>query len=653
MASFNKYEHAFSPLKVGHTTFRNRFEFSPMVNNFVGSTGEPTQNFLDFIESQAESGVALINIGASPVDRVAGIDFASTLDVTTHEKVTGLRLIAEAAHRHGAKISVELVHAGRGADLSLNSLPYALAPSNIPVPGQAKYIKEMDEKDIERVIECYVDCTKRLKECTFDAVMVHAAHGNLIAQFLSPLTNHRNDIYGGSFENRCRFPLMLLKAMREAAGPDFLIEMRISGDEMVPGGMVIGETVEFIKMAQEYIDWVNISAGLIVNWRAQFYCMPPYYRPRGANVPLARQVKQCPDVHIPVSVVGSIVSVDMAEEIIAEGSADIICMARALLSDLEMLKKSYRGKPEDVRPCLRCFSCSMGGRLGAHISCAVNPSLGRYGRYARVQRADDKKKVVVIGGGVAGTQAARTLRLRGHDVVLFEKKGALGGLLNDINLLPFKDDLLRHTEWLVRATESCGADIRLNTAATPELVLAEAPDAIVVAVGASPVSPPIPGIDGENVLGVLDVDSGRAKAEGKVVVCGGGVSGCESGLALAMEGCEVTIVDQVPVSDFAPGLSRMTGKNLLFLLEEHKVRLVGSSIVRSIDGDSVTIEDRNWKMSRLEADYVVNALGMKSNTEIVEQFRELIPDVYVVGDCSEVKDIKCANLTAYDYCCNI
>ena len=653
MASFNKYKHIFTPLKVGHTTFRNRFEFSPMVNNFVTSIGEPTQNFIDFIESQAESGVSLITIGASPVDHLAGVDFASELDVTNDKKVCGLVLLAEAAHRHGAKLSVELVHAGRGADLKLNSLPYALAPSNIPVPGQAQYIKEIDQHDIERIIECYVDCAKRLQRCKFDAVLVHAAHGNLIAQFLSPLTNHRNDIYGGSFENRCRFPLMLLKALREAVGPNFLLEMRISGDEMVPGGMHIEDTVEFIKMAQEYIDLVNVSAGLIVDWKAQFYCMPPYFRPRGANVPFARAVKQCPDIHIPVSVVGSIVSADMAEQIIEEGSADMVAMARALLCDLELLKKSYRGKPEDVRPCLRCFGCSSGGIVGGHINCSVNPSLGRTARYVKVHPAPEKKKVVVIGGGVSGTQAALTLRKRGHDVVLFEKKDALGGLLNDINKLPFKDDLLRHTEWLTRTVMNCGADIRLNTEASAEMVMAENPGAIVVAVGASPVKAPIPGLDRENVYNVIDVDSGRKKVGGKVVVCGGGISGCESGLALAMEGCEVTIVDQIPEDDFAIGLARTTRRCLFFLLSEHKVRLLSSHIVRSIDDKGVTVEDRDWKMKTLEADYIVDALGMRSNTGLTGQLTELTPDVYVVGDCNEVGNIKSANLTAYNCCCNI
>ncbi len=283
-----------------------------------------------------------------------------------------------------------------------------------------------------------------------------------------------------------------------------------------------------------------------------------------------------PGIRIPVSVVGGI-SVDMAEQIIAEGSADMVAIARAFLADPQMLRKCYRGKPEDVRPCLRCWGCAGAG----HVQCAVNPQMGRTERYARVTKADVKKKVVVVGGGVAGTQAARTLVERGHDVVLFEKKDTLGGLLNDVCKLPFKDDLKRHTEWLIRTTMACGADIRLNTEATPELVMKENPDAIIVAVGAKPARPPIPGIDGPGVVSVLDVDSGRKKISGKIVVCGGGLSGCESALALAMEGCDVTVVDMIPEDEFAGGVMDITREMLLWLMREHNVKKIGGHIIRS------------------------------------------------------------------------
>ena len=652
MASFNNYKHVFTPLKVGTTTLRNRIEFSPMVCNYANVTGEPLDGYVEFVEHQAESGVALIHLGATPVEWEYGADYPAELDVTDELKIPGLRRLSDAAHRFGAKLSVELVHAGRGANPSLLKHGYALAPSNFPIPGQVKYVKEMDEHDIEGVVNAFVNAALNLQKANFDGCLVHGAHGNLIAQFLSPLVNKRTDMYGGSFENRCRFPLRVLKEMREAVGKNFILELRISGDEHVEGGMHIEEVVEFIKLAQEYIDLVTISAGMIVDWRAQFYCMPPYYRPRGANVPYARAVKQCPDIHIPVSVVGGIGSCDMADKIIDEGSADMVAMARALLCDPEMLAKSWRGHPEEVRPCLRCWNCSSGG-TGKTIECAMNPSLGQPEHYIHPAPARKKKKVVIIGGGPAGTMAARTLVDRGHDVVLFEKKDKLGGLMPDIDKLPFKTDMLAHTEWLQRTTMACGADIRLNTEATKELVMAENPDAIIVAVGSVPVNPPIPGLDKDKVVSVLDVDSGRKKISGKIVVCGGGVSGCESGLALAMEGNEVTIIDMIPADTFAGGMARITRNMLLYLLKENKVKLIGDHLVREITDKGVRIEGKDWKYQEIEADWVVNCFGIKPNEEAKKPFFELIPEVYYVGDCNEIGTLKTANHSAFFRSCRL
>jgi 2,4-dienoyl-CoA reductase-like NADH-dependent reductase (Old Yellow Enzyme family)/thioredoxin reductase len=649
MPSFNNYKHVFTPIQVGRATLKNRIEYAPMVCNFTNSLGEPTQRYVDYVEAQAASGVALIHLGATPVNWETAADYPAELDVTSDLKLHCLGLLAEAAHTHGAKLSCELVHAGRGVDGKLIKTEWGLAPTSLPIPGKHPYIKEMDEKDIEKTVADYADCANRLYRCGFDGVLVHGAHGNLIAQFLSPMTNHRTDHYGGSLENRCRFPLMVLKAVRDAVGPESIVELRVSGDEMLPGGMKVDEVIGFLKAAQEHIDLVTVSAGLIVDERAFFYTMPPYFHPRGANVPLARAVKQSPHIHIPVSVVGGL-TVDMAEEIIAVGSADMVAIARALLADPDMLKKCYRGKPEEVRTCLRCWGCA---GFFSHVQCAVNPQLGRTERYSKVHKADTKKKVAVVGGGIAGTQAVRTLVERGHKVVLFEKRDTLGGLLNDINKLPFKDDLRRYTEWMVNTTMKCGADIRLSTEATPEMVMAEKPDAIVVAVGSSPALPPIPGIDNPHVYSVLDVDSGRKRVSGKVVVCGGGVSGCESALALAMEGCEVAVVDMIPVDRFAADMTHITRVMLLTLMKDHHVKMIGDHLIRSIDKDGVHIEGKDWKHETLEADYIVCALGVKSNKTIADAFVEMMPDVYVVGDAYEVGNIKGANLTAYDCCCNI
>lgn len=641
----NAYPHVFSPLQVGPITLKNRIQFSPLVCNMVTCNGEVTQDYIDWVDMQAGTGAGLVTLGATPVDLASGADYYSELDVTNDDKCCGLVRLAEAAHMHGAKLSIELLHAGRGADPVLLKLPEALSASSYPLPDRPKYVKEMDARDIEHITQCYADCAARLKRCNFDMVMVHAAHSNLLAQFLSPVTNTRNDCYGGSFENRCRFPLEVLKAVREAVGPDMAIEMRISGDEHVPGGMKIEEVIEFIKMAQEYIDLVHISAGWITDQHAQFYTMPPYYRPRGCNVHLAKSVKECKEITIPVTTVGGIQTLEMAEEIIAGGSADVVAMARALLCDPELIKKSYAGHPETVRPCLRCWGCA--DTYGSHTRCAVNPGLGRPGDLGKVKPAYKKKKIVVVGGGTAGMMAARTCIERGHEVVLFEKTDKLGGLLNEICALPFKDDLRRHVEWVTRTTMECGADIRLNTEATPELIMAEKPDALFLALGSKVFTPHIPGWDKAHVKGVLDVDNGRCEIGQKVVVCGGGVSGLECALALAMEGKEVTVVDMIPVEDFAKGLAGITRSMLLALLEDNNVKLIGNCKVQSFPDNGVEIEDRNWKHIVLEADTAVAAFGTKAESTAAEALCGLIPETYVVGDCDNPVNIKTANTQAY------
>ncbi|MCD7790486.1 MAG: FAD-dependent oxidoreductase [Bacteroides thetaiotaomicron] len=650
--SYNpRFESVFSPIKVGAYTLKNRVHFPPMVCNMVLSNGEVSQDYVDFVEMQARTGSSLITLGATPVDRESGIDYDSELNVTEDSMICGLRKLSEAAHIHGARLSAELMHAGRGADPKLLKTPYALAPSYVPIPGQTQNIKVMDQNDIDRIIEKYVDCSLRLKQSGFDMVMIHAAHGNLLGQFMSPLTNKRNDIYGGSFENRCRFPLMILKAVRQAVGDDFGIEMRVSGDECVEGGIHIEETIEFIKLAQKYIDLVHISAGLIVDWRAQFNTMPPYYKEKGHNLEYSRKVKACKEIKIPVGVVGSITTLDFAEEILKEGSADIVSMARAQLCDPEMLQKNYAGFSDNVRPCLRCWGCA--DTYGSYIRCSVNPSLGRNGIYRKPLKADIKKKVIVIGGGTSGMMATRTLVERGHEVILFEAKDHLGGILPEICNLPFKDDMKKHVEWAVRTTMNCGADIRLGMKATKENVMAEKPDVIFCACGSSPFTPAIPGIDRENVYSVLDVDSGKKKVSGNIVVCGGGVSGCESALALAMEGNKVTIIDQLPTEKFASGMAGITRSMLLMLLSDNNVTLMGEHIVKSVSDEGVVVVGRRWTEKTVPADYVVSAFGMKSNKHENDKFKDLVPEVYIVGDAESVGNIKHANHMAYNIACNV
>lgn len=537
------------------------------------------------------------------------------------------------------------MHAGRSAPKQFRTGP-AIAPTAIPVEGGASDIREMTVEDMQTIIREYCDVSERLLKANFDMVMVHAAHGNLLAQFLSPRFNHRTDYYGGSFENRCRFPLEVLRAIRERVGDRMCIDMRISGDELIPGGMQIDETIAFIKLAQEYIDTVHVSQGLIVEPRYMPYTMPAFYLPHCHNVKWSAAVKADPDVKIPVTVVGSITTIEEAEEIIASGKADMVAMARQLMCDPMTLQNAYRGHEEDTRPCLRCHECAPADIV--HLRCATNPVLGREFELGEIRPSVHPKKVVVVGGGVAGCMAAKTLVQRGHDVTLIEKGGKLGGRLHEISCLSFKFDMRRHLDWLMRSTMKCGARILLNTEATVESIMAMEPDAVFVATGSDRLMPPIPGIDRANVHHVLDVDTGRVSVGDTVVVCGGGLSGMESALELSNEGRKVTVVDMIPVGEFARDHSPAPRGMLLELLAKNGVKLIGSSRVTAFTDEGVVIEDHDWHRTVLPCDDAVAAFGMRKNDALLNALREVIPDVYAVGDCSEVKNIKNANQIAFN-----
>lgn len=647
MEKIHHYPHVFSPIRVGNLTLKNRIQFSPTVSCMSTAYGEVTTEYVDFIGMQARTGCALITIGATSVDEDTGTDFAGELNITRDEMIGGLSRIADMAHRYGAKISAEMCHSGRGAEPTLLRTPYALAPTPIPLEDKCRYVKEMDQQEIDHVVSQYADCAERLYKAGFDMCMIHGAHGNLIGQFLSPLTNHRTDRYGGSPENRWRFALEIMEAMRARLGSKMAIELRISGDEMHPEGMHIDDTVAFLRQAQRYVDMVVVSRGLIVDKNYNFYCQPPYYHPYCHNVYLSEPIKKALD--IPVSVVGSIKNCDMAEEILAAGKADVVAMARGLFADPDMLHKARRtGSQQTVKPCLRCLQvCNNNTDYGRPTCCAITPELG-IEKYAQIQPAPVKKKAVIVGGGVAGMMAAQTLRKRGHEVVLFEQKDHLGGHLVDICHLPFKDDMRQYARWDVEETMNCGADIRLNTKATAELVYNEHPDLVYLATGSRLFTPRIPGIDRDNVKDVITVDKRACPIGQRVVVCGGGMSGLECALALAMEGKDVTVVDMIPAGDFAKEIVHYTRDMLMMLLKKHNVRLVGDSNVREITDEGVVVMDRNWKCTTFPADTVVTAFGMRSNNDDFEDLLYLCPDTYVIGDAGDgVKNIPNANYTAF------
>jgi 2,4-dienoyl-CoA reductase-like NADH-dependent reductase (Old Yellow Enzyme family)/thioredoxin reductase len=645
MPKFNNYPNIFKPLQVGNMTIKNRITFTPLVSCHADAEGRVTTELVDFLGGQARTGASVVTIGATAIDADKAEDFLGALSITRDKDIMGLSRLAEEVHRYGCKLSVELNHAGRAVIPEL-LVGDALAPSNIPLPGKSRYIKELNQRDIDDIINKFAECAHRCMVAGFDMVMLHGAHGNLIGQFLSPMTNKRTDWYGGSLENRMRFPLEVLKAVREKCGNKLAIDFRISADEIAPGGMKVDEVIEFLKVAQKDLDMVHISRGLIVDLNYAKYTLPTYLADHCVNAENAAKVKAALD--IPVCVVGGITTLEEAEEILQNGQADVIGMARALLVDGETVTKGYRGKSEKIRPCMRCYNCLKSIFPGWPVRCSLNPVVGRETKYRTIQKSDTKKNVMIVGGGVAGMMAAETAIQRGHDVTIYDKASRLGGLLHEASALSFKDDLKRYLDWQVKNIENCGAKIVLNTEVTPELVEQINPDALVISTGSTPIVPPIEGINEKNVISVFDADEGNVETGQEVVICGGGLSGCESALALAQKGKKVTVVDMLPVKNLCSETFMVSKIALFDLLHEHNVKFIGNVKVEKINENGVEIIDRNWNKRLVKADTVVIALGMKPTVETVNELSSIIPETYVVGDCSTVKDIHNAVHSAFN-----
>ncbi len=626
----DRYPHVFQPLTIRGVTLKNRLEYAPTVVLKCSPEGEVTQEMLDYVAWQAKTGVGYLTIGNTPVVHTDSSAWVCELNVTQDRCIHGLEMMARTARENGAEMSVELAHAGRGS----NSTPGnpALAPSDVPLNGgPLGYIKPMNEEDMAFVRQQFVDCAVRCQKAGLKIIMIHCAHNNLLAQFLSPASNHRTDAYGGSLENRMRFPLSVLKAVREAV-PNMVIECRCSAQEDTPDGLQLEESLTFMERAQAYVDIIHVSRGNIFFNYGSTYTIPTYFKGRQLNVAFAAEAKK--RLHVPVAVVGNITSLQEAEDIIGSGKADIVVMAKSYMADENLIHKSIRGHAEEVRPCTRCDWCGNANNFGTSMRCAINPLLGRDIDLSKLVEPGQEKHVMVIGGGPGGMMAAQTLRAMGHRVSLYEKSHRLGGLLNDATVASFKEYMRLYLQWDIRQTMQCGAEIHLDTEVTPELVEQVNPDAVIVASGSTYVYPNIPGIEMDKVKTVSDVENHRVPVGENVVVCGGGIVGLECAVMLGMEGKKVTVIDQIPLEKFADGMPVFNHIELNYQLEKYGVTLVGGQKITSFGENDVETVDASGEKQAFAGDTYVLALGVKPDNRLAQQLLSAYAEgVYVVGDC--------------------
>lgn len=470
-----------------------------------------------------------------------------------------------------------------------------------------------------------------------DLLLVAVFHIN---QFLSPAFNHRTDEYGGSFEKRLRFAREVLQSVRSAVGPGFPIEMRMSGSELFEGGYTLEDGVKIAQALEEQVDLIHVSAG---SYQFGFFNTHlPMFAPHGANVYLAAEIKK--HVHKPVATIGALNDPAQMEEIIASGKADVVEMARALLADPELPNKVVAGRDDEIVRCLRCFTCMAERPTTGTRRCTVNPLIGREWEGMEVRPAAVKKKVVVVGGGVGGMKAAITAAERGHHVTLLEKTDALGGILKCEQAVSFKYEMYQLGLTFARQLEKLGVDVRLNTEATPELLEELAPEALILAVGSSPIIPPLPGIHGENVVVVNDYYRSRERVSGSVVVLGGGLAGCECAVHLGMEGKKVHIVemrDALAVDcniRHRPILLKNVGEYTTVHLNHAGLRVTEDGLIcRDPEGREVLIPGKT----------VICAVGQRSNRDAVMRLRDCAPWVREIGDCVRVSNITSAVYQGY------
>jgi 2,4-dienoyl-CoA reductase-like NADH-dependent reductase (Old Yellow Enzyme family)/thioredoxin reductase len=637
-----RFKKVFEPTNIGQMQLKNRIVMPPMGTNYAEEGGAIGQRTLDYYEARARGGVGLIIVeGSAPSLQCTMSHQASLGD---DKLIPRWQKLTDAAHKYNARIAIQIMHSTME---KWDGKVVQVSPSPVIVPARVMGIlgeppHELTVEEIAERVEWFASAARRASEAGFDGVEIHGAHQYIVAAFLSSATNQRKDKYGGSVKNKARFLVEILQAIKEKVGPGFPVWVRFNAQEWgVGNGITIEETKQVVPLVVE----AGAQAIHVSGYGAGSYITTaPIPDTPGFLVPLAEEVKKL--TNVPVIAVGRL-DLELGERILEEGKADLIAIGRRLLADPDLPNKVAEGRLDEIIPCIGCMECIE--RLAFDersegVTCVVNPTMGRERAY-QIKPVRKAKKVVVVGGGPAGMQAAIVATKRGHKVTLFEKDAKLGGQLNIAALPPFKGDIFPWINYLVNQVEKAGVAVKLNADATAEIVIKGNPDAVVIATGSTPAMPEISGIDKSNVVTAQDVLSGKAKAGQNVVIIGGGMVGCETGRYLAEQGKTVTIIEILKrmASDMFP----MVRRRLMDGLRSKKVTLLASATCEEIREGSVLVNTAEGKKETIPADTVIIAVGYKANDRLYKALEGKVPEIYCIGNSSEPRRILEATNEGY------
>ena len=638
-----KYQNLFKPVLVGNTMFRNRIIAAPM-----GVPKAIQLSTTDYggisLSDKARGGAAAVTVTGHYLALLAKQDspFDKYARDVTRETLSVMK-------QAGSLAVMELMFHSR----KRNDGTYEAPSDGTFLTGEQA--GEMSREEMETQIRELAENTGKARDFGFDAVMLHFGHDSLCSLFLSPVWNKRTDEYGGSLENRCRFALEALKRVRQAAGRDFPIIMRVSRHLGVKESYEEDDMLYFLKQCEGLVSIVNISMGMdcyggtIDKYEANGFAHSTVFMPRMHNLQFCTRVKQ--ETSHMVAIVGGVNDPAECDRIIGEGLVDFVMPGRQLVADPFWPKKAMEGRDDDIVPCLRCLNCYHISTEHANTQCSVNPRFRRENRVPlKLAKTDCPKKVIVIGGGPAGMKAALTASERGHSVILYEMSDRLGGMLKYADFGEHKKDLKNYREYLIRQIGKSDVEVRLNTGADPEQIRKEGPDVLLVTVGSKPAVPPIPGM--EHTVNALDVYASQDQYAGKIAVIGGGAIGCELGLELAEKGNRVTVIEmaQLPV----PKENWLYRHGFMKALGQHEnMEVLTGCRVKQIEAGCLTYIDQEGRECELQADFILNAAGMTPLKKEANAFFGITPETYLVGDCSRIGNVMSAVNEAYFIAANI